>query len=121
MPTDLKLVSTVEDNCVFESNLYTGNRDQSYNSWLYKEEASLYSIAEDSREDRATEVPSQPATSDYAASTVAMENTVDVSAANNLYGYIPEELCCMPCVETLSLAANPLEWGHTAVPAQKEC
>ena len=76
MPTDLKLVSTVEDNCVFESNLYTGNRDKSYNSWLYKEEASLYSsIAEDSREDHTTEVPSQPTTSNYAASTVAMEMT----------------------------------------------
>ena len=83
MPTDLKLVSTVEDNRVFESDLYTGNRDQSYNSWQYGDEASLYSIAEDSREDRASEVPSQPATSDYAASTAAMENTVEVCWAQD--------------------------------------
>ena len=88
MPTDLKLVSMVKDNHMFESNLYTGNHDQCYNSWLYKEEASLYSIAEDSREDRATEVPSQPATSDFVTTTVAMENTVKVSAANNLYSYL---------------------------------
>jgi hypothetical protein len=28
--------------------------------------------------------------------------------ANNLSGELPEELCCLPCLETLSMAENKL-------------
>jgi hypothetical protein len=40
---------------------------ESYNSWRYGDEASLYSIAEDSREDRQSEALSRAGMSDHAA------------------------------------------------------
>ena len=41
-----------------DSDLYSFHEPGSYNEWKYGDEASLYSIAEDSREDRESEVPS---------------------------------------------------------------
>lgn len=46
------------------ADIYSCNDQQSYNSWKYGDEASLYSIAEDSREDRASEVPSVAGTAE---------------------------------------------------------
>jgi len=49
-----------------ESDIFSYN-EKSYNSWQYGDEASLYSIAEDSREDWASEVPSMAGTENASA------------------------------------------------------
>lgn len=55
-PYQINRVSSEDDSELFSYN------ERSYNSWQYGDEASLYSIAEDSREDRASEVPSMAGT-----------------------------------------------------------
>ena len=93
--SNLYVVSNVDGR--EESDLYSFN-DKSYNSWRYGDEASLYSIAEDSREDRASEVPSMAATDkDHtviprAAADVGMEETtVEVSWAGDEPGSPQED------------------------------
>ena len=50
------------------SELYK-HQEQSYNAWRYGDEASLYSIAEDSREDRASEISGRLTPVTFASAT----------------------------------------------------
>jgi hypothetical protein len=74
MPSHLYDMSHVGREALSEVN----SNDDEYNSWQYGDEASLYSIAENSREDRASEVASNAGTD---AVSTAGGNKVDVSWA----------------------------------------